>query len=265
MKYDKKIRQEHKLEQALVSLRSKHEGTLRDYLHLQSVVQSLMHESRRFSAEIAASVDELSKIATGNANSRISELSDTIFYSVGLLSSRMTFSDYELNPQSIQRQTLVRTGIYKKFDKSRHILAKQAKEKALKIRFSGNSSMEIDAHKAFELVPFVLLDNAIKYSPPDQFIDVSFEEIRNRDLEVSIKSCGPRVSREEHDNLFARGMRGELAEKSGIPGEGLGLYLAKSLCQMNNISIYVEQSGPIVFSMNGIGYSDFNVCLRIKR
>ena len=265
IRYDKKIRQEQKHEEALTQWRLKYERLSKEHSHLQSVVQSLMHESRRFSAEIAANADELSRFANGSGNGRISELADTIFYTVGLLSSRMTFSDYELNPQSMHRQTLIRTGIYKKFDKSRHILAKQAKEKTLTIKFDGNSTMEIDAHKSFELVPFVLLDNAIKYSPPNQHITVVFDEIKNKNLNVTMRSCGPRISPEEHTRLFSRGMRGTLAEKSGIQGEGLGLFLAKTLCHMNNIVINSDKPAPSTFSMNGIEYSDFVVHLEVRR
>jgi predicted nuclease with TOPRIM domain len=136
MRYDKQQRKENKIKDELTKLKSSH-------AHLHSVVESLMHESRRFSAEITSYSEELSRISIGTTG-RIKELSDTIFYTAGLLSSRMAFSDFELNPQSIRKQLPVRTSIYKKFDKARYILSKEAKDKFIQIKFYGNSMMELD-------------------------------------------------------------------------------------------------------------------------
>ena len=194
MRYDKQIRKEGKIKCELTQTQENLERLQNKYDHLHSVVEALMHESRRFSAEIASYSDELSRLAANSAGSQTKELAETIFYTAGLLSSRMAFSDFELNPQSLSKQLPVRTGIYKKFDKARYVLSKQARAKSVQIKFVGKSSIELDTLKAFELVPFVLLDNAIKYSPPSQEINISFNESNSNNLEVTLTSMGPTLT-----------------------------------------------------------------------
>jgi len=190
---------------------------------------------------------------------------DTIFYTAGLLAARMAFSDFELNPQLISRQARLRTGIYKKFDKACHILTKEARAKGVPIKFIGNSTFEIEALQAFELVPFVILENAVKYSPPDQSVEVNFYEIKHQELEVTINSMGPKLSNDEHARLFERGMRGGNAINSNVSGEGLGLYLAKTLCALNGVKIWVEEPTAHSFILNSVPYSAFKIHLSVKR
>lgn len=277
MRYDKQKRRAEKTEKELVASGEKLKKLLDEsrvdlqklnlsHTHLQSVVESLMHESRRFSSAISSYAEELGRKSAEITDSRIKDLADTIFYTSGLLSSRMAFSDFELNPQSISRQSLLRTGIYKKFDKTRYILSKQARQKEVEIKFIGNSLLEIDALQAFELVPFVLLENAVKYSPPKQDVSVTFTEgVKNKELDVIISSLGPQLLDEEYSRLFSRGMRGASAVSSSVSGEGLGLYLAKSLCDLTNISISVASPSTSSFALNSIYYSPFTIQLRVKR
>lgn len=266
MRYDKKIRKAEKKEGELVACQAELHRLTESHKNLKKVVESLMHESRHFSAEIASYAEELCRQCDATTDRRVKDLADTVFYTAGLLSSRMVFSDYELNPQSIIRQVRLRTGIYKKFDKARHILMRKACQKKIDIKFSGTSIIEIDALQAFELVPFVVLENAIKYSPPSRDITVTFSEVMNKELEVIVESQGPELSNEEHSILFTRGMRSSNAVITTVPGEGLGLYLAKTLCNLNKIKISVDS--PVArsgFSFNSVPYSPFVVRLQIKR
>lgn len=242
MRYDKENRKAEKFASDLQQTKDELGILQKKHEHLKLVVEGLMHEARRFSAELSAGAEDLSKHLNGASDARAKDLVETIFYTTGLLSSRMAFADFELNPQVLSRQLRLRTGIYKKFDKARYILSKKARAKNVVIKFSGNSQLEIDALQAFELVPFVLLENAIKYSPDNQDVTVSFDEVPNRTVAVSVASLGPTVSPEEINVIFDRGVRGATANSSGIPGEGLGLYLAKTLCQMNGVNLAASSS-----------------------
>lgn len=83
------------------------------------------------------------------------------------------------------------------------------------------------------------LSNAIKYSPNDKGIEVSFK--RNKDmLQVSIKDHGIGISLQHQEKLFDRYYRIEAANTNGIAGFGLGLYLSAEIIQRHNGKIWVE-------------------------
>ena len=265
MRYDKTIRRSKKAKEASAKTTEQLEAVKKENALLRAVMEGVMHEVRRFNAEISTYSEELNQLLNDKADTKVKDLAETIFYTAGLVSSRMTFADFELNPQVFSRQLRIRSGIYKKFDKARHILSKNAKQKSIGIVFSGHSTFEIDAISAFELVPFVLLDNAIKYSPSWQNVNITFDEEQNKQLTVKISSLGPIVPANELPEIMKRCVRGSLAANSNIPGEGLGLYLASTLRKMIGGNIVVFSSQIPKFKLNQTDYSDFEVILTFKR
>ena len=226
---------------------------------LRSILAGMLHETRRLNLEINSFSEELSKCLANGDMSGMRENAESIMFASGLISSRLTFSDFELNPVSLARQGKIRAGIYKKFDKSRRLLAKSWRNRGIAVRLEGVSYAEIDAVPAFELVPFVLLDNAIKYSPDNQEVKILFEDRPNIDCHtrVTISSVGPMVSHEELKKIAERGYRGALAYRSKIAGEGLGLYLAEVLSATANAKLKIFSSAETLYSFNNIPYSPF--------
>jgi K+-sensing histidine kinase KdpD len=262
MRYDKIIKKNTKTTDEISNLKDECAKLKKHNEMLGSALNGMMHEVRRFSGELSDYAEKISKLTAGQTG-RVKELSDTMYFTSGMLASRLAFTDIELNPAAIRLQNKIRTGIYKKFDKSRHILLNRAQSKQVKINFIGNSVIEFDAVEAFELVPFVILDNAIKYSPANREIDITFSE-QQREIEVSIKSCGPKVEHPEIQNIFMKGVRGRNGALAASAGDGLGLYLAKTLCDLESVKISATSDQQIGFEMGGIGYSTFEVKL-IKR
>lgn len=263
MRYDKENKRLEKLNNELLKVKSEYERLIQVHQRLQSILESLMHETRRFSADISTNAEVLSKKLVSSTDTKTRDISETIFYTTGLLSSRMLFTDMELNPQILHRLIRFRMGIYKKFDKARHILSKSARFNQLTIDFSGNSLLEVEALQAFDLVPYILLENAIKYSPPNQPILVTFNE-NNNELEVIVSSMGPLVSLDETKSIFERGTRGLGAINSSIPGEGLGLYLVKTICDIHSFDIKAKPSNESSYSMNSNSYAKFEIFLTVR-
>lgn len=263
MRYDKIIRRKTKELEEINNIKQENENLKEECEKLRSALNGTMHEVRRLSSEISNHSENFSKLAsTLSLEGQLKDLSNTIFFTSGMLASRLAFTDIELNPQAIRLQLRVRSNLYKKFDKARHILLNRAKGKQVYINFKGNSNFEFDAIEAFELVPFVILDNAIKYSPANRNIEVTFTE-ENRELEVKIRSCGPMVNTNELSRIFEKGFRGTNGTLAGA-GEGLGLYLAKTLCGLTSILISANSSPEAEFTLSGIGYSTFELSLRKK-
>jgi signal transduction histidine kinase len=259
VKYDKIIKKNNKISNELGNLKLECERLKNNNEALGSALNGMMHEVRRFSSELSDYAEKISKLTTGD-NGRIKELSDTIYFTSGMLASRLAFTDIELNPSAIRLQNPTRTGIYKKFDKARHILMNRAKSKQIHIILKGKSVKEFDAIEAFELVPFVILDNAVKYSPAGREINVLFKELP-RELEVVVSSCGPKVDSDELPNIFKKGVRGRNGALAASAGDGLGLYLAKTLCDLTSTNISATSNQHVDFQLGGIGYSDFEVRL----
>lgn len=265
--YDKQSRRLEKLkterDEALASLKKSETERSRLY----SILDGIMHETRRINSEIASACEDVSKsIANQNYNQASHDAEDA-FYSSGLISSRLTFADFEINPDSISRQTKYTAGIYKKFDKARRILFRAAKNKGVNVIIQGPSRNEIEVLPAFELVPFVLIDNAIKYSPNNQDVQVQVTDNPSQEtrVQVVISSVGPMVPTEELSTLTMRGKRGSHALKSNIPGEGIGLYLADTLIRLANGRLELSSSQSVLYSFNGIGYSAFVASIQFKQ
>ena len=223
----------------------------------REILNDTLHEIRRFSAQLSKFCERISRDTQGNNNLQQAALS--AFYTAGMISSRLAYTDIELNPRAIESQTPLRSGIFKKFDKAKRILAEEAKSREVTVNLIGESHTEIDALPVFELLPFVILDNAIKYSPRNQVVDVVFESYAGKQL-VNVKSYGPDVTDNELPKLFDKGFRGALT--STMPGEGLGLFLAKRVCDFHGISIRAEVRNRNKYHFNGIGYSEFLVEIR---
>jgi len=72
-----------------------------------------------------------------------------------------------------------------------------------------------------------LLDNAVKYSPPDSRIDVS--ATGDGRVTLSVSNSGPAISAIDRGRIFDRFYRG--AHSANIPGTGLGLAIVQRIVQ----------------------------------
>jgi len=175
-----------------------------------------------------------------------------------MISSRLAYTDIELNPRALESQTVIRSGIYKKFDKARRILAEEARDRDVTIRLDGESRVEIDTLPVFELLPFVLLENGVKYSPRGQSVTVNFEMVGGRQV-VTVSSIGPAVTDAELPRLFEKEFRG--AATAHLPGEGLGLFLAHQVCRFHGIRARPSLGRRDIYQLGGVSYGAFHIVL----
>lgn len=257
MRYDKQNKKLIALQKEVERLQTENELVKSESQSIKEILDSTLHEVRRFSAQLLKFAERLSRDTDGQP--QLNQTALSLFYTAGMISSRLAYTDIELNPRALESQTPIRSGIYKKFDKAKRILAEEARDRSINVRLNGESRVEIDALPVFELLPFVLLDNVIKYSPPNQTVSVEFEKHLGRQL-VTVSSMGPTISREELPKLFDKGFRG--ASAKSMPGQGLGLFLAKSVCDFHGITIRAESRQDVSYQLNGIDYAEFRVELR---
>lgn len=257
MRYDKQNRKQEQLKEEVERLRIENNRLHAQSRSVQEILDSTLHEVRRFSAQLSKFAERLSRDTDGQQ--QLNQTALSVFYTAGMISSRLAYTDIELNPRALESQTAIRSGIYKKFDKARRILAEEARDRRINIRLEGESRVEIDALPVFELLPFVLLDNGIKYSPPDQAVLVEFAVSSGRQL-VTVRSIGPTVRHDELPKLFDKGFRG--ASTRSMPGQGLGLFLAKRVCEYHGVAIQAESGPRACYQIGGIDYAEFHIALR---
>jgi two-component system, OmpR family, sensor histidine kinase MprB len=78
-----------------------------------------------------------------------------------------------------------------------------------------------------------LLDNAVKWSPPDGTV-----EVRVRDGEITVRDHGPGIAQADLPHVFDRFYRAPAAR--GLPGSGLGLAIVKHVADDHGGTVAAE-------------------------
>lgn len=102
-------------------------------------------------------------------------------------------------------------------------------------------SVEADQAK-LKLVLSELIENAVKYSPPDEPIEVWCSYTDGHAV-FSVADRGPGVPPESRDQIFDRFHQVEDAFHHSLPGLGLGLYLAERIVDAHGGWIAVDDNG----------------------
>ncbi|MGJ9419219.1 ATP-binding protein [Massilia sp. CMS3.1] len=92
----------------------------------------------------------------------------------------------------------------------------------------------------------VLIDNAIAYSPPTSPV-VLQGRLAASGIELAVRDHGPGVPQDEHLRVFDKFYRGRNAD--GMPGSGLGLYMARSIVEVHGgvLSLVTPAGGGAEF------------------
>ena len=78
-----------------------------------------------------------------------------------------------------------------------------------------------------------LLDNAVKWSPPDATVEVTVA-----DGEVTVRDHGPGIAQVDLPHVFDRFYRAPSAR--GLPGSGLGLAIVKHVADAHGGTVVAE-------------------------
>jgi len=228
----------------------------------KELIDFSIHEVRKFNGEIKRISEEL--LGKDGLPGQFKSKVKSIFASSSLISVRLSTYDIEENPQLLTSQKTYLAGVFKKFQKASHCLDNYARDNNVRIcNFRGASHQEIQIYPFFDFLPFVILENAIKYSPPNQDVEVFFEQITKSQLEVNVVSTGPYNTQEELGAIFDKKIRGRFASLADPTGGGYGLYFAKLVCDVHDIEISAKSSSKKNLQYNGIDYSEFKITLTI--
>lgn len=184
----------------------------------------------------------------------------TIFVSSSMIEGRYELYDYEKNPDALSQGRSFHCNIYKKFDKIKRIFQNYLK-KGIPINITGSSYDHIKAYSSFELIPLLLIENAIKYSYQGNSVDIAFVQHPNNCLEITIDSYSPYCSADELSHIFDKGFRGKNAKKVSSDGSGIGLYFVKLLCDLHDVEITASSNSSKVTAINNVAYAPFRIKL----
>ncbi|HWO69282.1 MAG TPA: ATP-binding protein [Actinomycetota bacterium] len=88
-----------------------------------------------------------------------------------------------------------------------------------------------------------LVENALKYSPPDTRVTVRIEG-RPEGVLVTVEDEGPGIPPEHRERVFERFFQGDQSSTRRVGGIGLGLYICRSLSEAIGAKLWIERSGP---------------------
>ena len=153
--------------------------------------------------------------------------------------------------------------MYKAFISIEPMLRQTANAKDIRLNFEIKEIQDRYTYVDFvhtERVIVNIISNAIKYTNPGGYVNVSVEQIDRKDdtgiYRFVVADNGIGMSEEFQQHMYEQFAREESSTVSGIQGTGLGLALAKALVEIMNGSISCE-------SKLGVG-STFTVILPFK-
>lgn len=224
----------------------------------KSDLNTLVHDLRGLSNVIYNSA-EGAKIALENSDqSAAKSRVENVLAAQGMLSMRTDALDFLGNPASVIINREI--SIYRKVDKVVRCFNPRAFDFNKRIILKGPSSKYVRGPDIFELVPYAIIDNAIKYSPSGSEISVDVSDNPSPTLRIS--SYGPKIEDDEISEIFMKGRRGVHAMSSEVAGSGVGLHLVNKLVtEYFGGEISVRQSGDV--NINGVQsmYTTFTVVL----
>jgi K+-sensing histidine kinase KdpD len=230
-----------------------------------NLITVTLHELRKLNQQIKLQSEvlqsEVTKITCKGDLCKKKDYIDrafNIFSTSQLISTRLNAYDFIVNPSltdTYKRKPIV---VFKKFEKAIHCLKLSAEQKRIRIELLGSSVYELNTFKIFELLPFMLLENALKYTPEEH--DISCIFFRNHTIEI--RNLGPKPSEKNLDILFENGKRSDVVSK--MEGSGIGLYLSKLICDKHEIGISIS-IGDKTQIINNIEHADFVVTLKLKK
>lgn len=222
----------------------------------ENIIRGLSHEVRKLSSNIEDAESILAHIEN-NLGQETKNILLNIIQAIKLIKIRVESYEMFKNPTNAVNYKQYSIPVYKKFDKARYILTQAAREKNIHIHFKEESTFTITGYDVFDLVPYILIENAVKYSVDDSNINVLFDDTSRT---IIIENVGPKLTEEDKASLGNLGFRAISVRK--IEGSGLGLYLLKQICAIHNIDCVFESEDHVCKCINSIEYSLFKVKLK---
>lgn len=203
---------------------------------------ALVHDLRHLSSAIYHSTEQAQRAFRQDDRSELSEGLKTIVATQTMLRVRIDYLDYVSGVDRFEDDTKIT--VFSRVDKVVRCFTATANDKAVRLNLRGQSFRITRGPNILDIVPYSIIDNAIKYSPKNCDVTVSVFDTADRTT-VSVASMGPCLGEEEFETVFERSVRGKNAAKLRPSGTGLGLAVAKDIIEVFGGEISVKPSGEV--------------------
>ena len=92
---------------------------------------------------------------------------------------------------------------------------------------------------AIHRVIYNLVDNALKFTPPEGEITLTAERLEKGKVRFSVRNTGQGIPREEAARIFERFYKTDKSRGRNKKGVGLGLYMVKTIVEAHGEEIFV--------------------------
>ena len=192
------------------------------------LIRRTIHEIRGLNSISVNAAQELDRHMHFGEDNHVQALVGNILATANILSAHLDVVSFIANPDAEWPQESI--AVYRKFDKLVRCFRPRATRLGISLELRGQSHGSIRGPGIFEIVPFLALDNAVKYAPQGSAVRVLIEEGRGC-VQTTVVSRGPRLDEDEHERIFLPGFRGRNAERKTREGDGEGLALLKDLVE----------------------------------
>lgn len=236
----------------------------------QKHTANAFHEIRPLNAEVKAAIHKI-KGLLGNYKTTIVPKDyelilgqlNMVSASSDIISVRMQQRDLLIAPAA-ELQARKWINLRREFDNFYNMFRTNLKKDKLSMHLKIPEKLDVKSSDIFKLIPFVLIENAFKYSPIniDQSIEVTLSEQKVY-TDLSITSMGPEIAPDEVDKIFLPFCRGAAAEIE--EGSGVGLAVAKKASHLLGMDVAVVQEANSNFSFNDRQYFETTFSIRIPK
>lgn len=211
----------------------------------KELLDDTLHELRRINKQLKKQAFFLEKELSAETFDlkSVRDKSKNVLSAAQLVSVRLNAYDFTLNPGLVETGSKADMNLYKKFEKARYCLSLFAQEQENFIEFLGSCHNSIKAYEILEILPYILLENALRYSPKGKSISCHFNLNENKLESISVKNIGPIIEKDELNIITEKGERAK-SVIGKIKGTGKGLYIVKLICDYHGFDLTIE-SDPI--------------------
>jgi signal transduction histidine kinase len=199
---------------------------------------SLIHDIRSLSRDIYHAAKEGEYLIDRGNNREAKVRFGNISALQQMLKMRVDAFDYV--DSDLPLDELKEKIVYPLVDKVCRSFKPRASERSIQISLAGQSHGTSLAPEHLILVPYVIIENAIKYAPDNSEVSVFVYET-DAEIITTVESFGPRLTKVDAEHIFERGFRGSNARQKYVQGNGIGLFLAKKIIDSIGGEIKFEQ------------------------
>ncbi len=166
----------------------------------------------------------------------LQDLTDGVERMTHMVNQLLTLTRLEPENNQIQREDF---SLKHLIESIIELYSKQVNNHNVTLNFESDANQDfvISANKTYiEIMVRNLIDNAIKYSPENEKVQVELQK-NNRRIILAITNKGATISEAEQDKLFDNFYRANIVSHQNKQGSGLGLAIVKKIADLHEAKI----------------------------